>query len=507
MEATFSLALGCWLLLNKLSHMRWTSKVNVWMRVSEQFKLDRTQPSLDFVDVDVEDDVPVFIDPRALRLLPSLWASECVSLIQHFFRTVIAAIRDGNHDKAKQLLSALREPNETHLGLSRGRSRGRALGDDTADDVWEALSKSEAAKSGLLEDLEDTILMVEGVGADIVSDIATNLIREPLIHYTQDACRTYGIPMAEEVPSGAIWNPATNEWNAMYVELPTVNGKRLILVPKVLVRRRMDYDAEEYYRSYIIEFLRQQEMERNSSLVRLLKDGRPKVTVKSLEEKYGRGKATIVRETLKHPELLQRYRAAKSAKIAPPLSHLDIATSGGTPAPEWDKLLSDVRSIPTGATHAVAYEKAIEILLTALFYPALSSPQSQFEIHDGRKRIDISYTNVADRGFFRWLSLHYPSSLIFVECKNYSKDIANPELDQLTGRFSVNRGRFGIVVCRSFEDKDLFIQRCVDTAKDQRGFVVPLDDGDLELLVTAVKNPTWQLEFDLISERFQRLIR
>lgn len=78
-------------------------------------------------------------------------------------------------------MRVLREPNETHLGLSAGRSKGRALGTELARDVWKALSQSEAAKSGLLRDLEDTILMVEGISVDIVSDMTTNIIRGPLI--------------------------------------------------------------------------------------------------------------------------------------------------------------------------------------------------------------------------------------------------------------------------------------------------------------------------------------
>jgi hypothetical protein len=41
------------------------------MRVSEHYQLERSQPSLDFVDVDIGGDTPVFVSPRALTLLPS----------------------------------------------------------------------------------------------------------------------------------------------------------------------------------------------------------------------------------------------------------------------------------------------------------------------------------------------------------------------------------------------------------------------------------------------------
>src|SRR5262249_37063537 len=98
------------------------------MRVSDYFKLKRSQPTLDFVDVDVRGDSKIFVDPRALRLLHSSWADECAALVQSFFHTVLKAIRRGANGKARMLLSVLKEPNETHLGLSKGKAQGRALG-------------------------------------------------------------------------------------------------------------------------------------------------------------------------------------------------------------------------------------------------------------------------------------------------------------------------------------------------------------------------------------------
>jgi hypothetical protein len=55
------------------------------MRVSEYYHLKRGQPELDFVDVDIYGDVRIYVDPRALRLLPSRWGDECVSMIQKMF--------------------------------------------------------------------------------------------------------------------------------------------------------------------------------------------------------------------------------------------------------------------------------------------------------------------------------------------------------------------------------------------------------------------------------------
>ena len=75
------------------------------MRVSQYFKLGKTQPYLDFVDVRVDTDLPVFVDPGRLRSLHSVWASECISLLQDYFENVLRMIAGGDHDGAIGLLS------------------------------------------------------------------------------------------------------------------------------------------------------------------------------------------------------------------------------------------------------------------------------------------------------------------------------------------------------------------------------------------------------------------
>jgi hypothetical protein len=456
------------------------------MKVSEYYHLNRTQPELDFVDVDVVGDVRIFVDPRALRLLDSEWGAECRYLIQNCFKTVLDALRLGNDDQALLILSALREPNETHLGLSRGRAQGRALGNESAIDVADSLSQSVAARTGLLEDLEDTILMVENIGPDIISDMTTNIIRNPLIKYTQKMCEYYDIPL-QNVASGRLWNPDSHEWFTMMVKQPVVNGRRLLLVPKSIVRLHIDYDPQEYYRLYILEHLRGIELSANTELVKLLKSGERRVPNKYLEKKYGVGKDTSLKITMQYPDILTKYRSDKNRVIGSPLSHLELAEATQSTLPNWDKLLQDVLNTPAGTEEANNYHIRIEKILSALFSPDLSYPEIERKIHEGRKRIDITYTNVATKGFFKWVGDYAPAPYVFIECKNYSREIANPELDQISGRFSPRRGKFGVIICRKLENKELFFKRCKDTLHDDRGLIIPLDDEDLNILIAQMK--------------------
>jgi hypothetical protein len=477
------------------------------VRVSEHYSLGLTQPSLEFVDVDIRSDTRVFVDPRALHSLDSPWGNECVTLLQSFFTTVLDAIHRGNDNRARDLLASLTEPNETHLGLSRGRAQGRGMGRDLARETWEALRVSRAVSSGLIQDLEDTILFIDGIGIDIISDITTNIIRGPLIDFTNDACKYYGIPTTSGVASGRLWDHRRREWTNRFVSLPMTKHGPLLLVPKGIVRRSPTYAPGEYYNHYVLPFLQAEELQAGSSLVEILRGGRRRVTKKAVRTKYGTGKPVNLDTTLKNPAILDQYRQAKSRPQMPP-GHSEMAALTETAEPDWDALLQAVLDVPPGRDHADAYHRAVEALLSALLYPALDFPRREHKIHEGRKRIDINYTNVATRGFFYWLhSTHgTPAAFVPVECKNYGAEIANPEIDQLAMRFAPARGQFGMLCHRGYGDKARIIQRCRDAAIDGHGYVVALDDDDLAALVAERQATTDRLAFTRLHERFQELI-
>jgi hypothetical protein len=150
-----------------------------------------------------------------------------------------------------------------------------------------------------------------------------------------------------------------------------------------------------------------------------------------------------------------------------------------------------LRAIPRGKRTATAYHRQIASLLQEIFIFSFGPAAIEQEIDQGRKRLDIVYPNIAERGFFRWLSLHRRASHIIVECKNYTAEVANPELDQLTGRYAPWRSEVGLLVNRQISDKGRLIARCRDAAQAGRGIVIPLDDDDLATLASADLSPDW----------------
>ena len=50
------------------------------------------------------------------------------------------------------------------------------------------------------------------------------------------------------------------------------------------------------------------------------------------------------------------------------------------------------------------------------------------------------------------------------------------------------------------------MERCRDTARDGRGFIVPLDDDDVIELVKEHEKAPLSLEYPLLKKLFQQLI-
>jgi hypothetical protein len=454
------------------------------MRVSQAYGLNRNQSTLDFLDINLVTDIPVFLDATAIRSLESPWGHELKATLNNFFNLVLSNIRNGDHDAARNLLASLSESNEYHLGLSTGRSRGHAFGAGSARTVWSALANDKSNVVDLLDTIEDSILLVDGIGKDMISDAISNILRGPFIRFTQDACGYYGIPLVDQIESGPLWDVKMGCWDSALVRLPCheIYG-RFILVPKNIVRHQITCDAHDYYRHHLLPVMQRYEISIRSRLVQHRKNLTPFVTKKDLMEKYGANKLAIARQTELHPDALAEYKRFNERNATAPLSHNQVSDFVKEDRTDWDAFVDRLENLPTGRSSAGDYENLIEQIFTALFYPSLCNPDKQVDIHEGRKRIDITYTNEAREGFFYWIKNQLPSLFIIVECKNYGGEISNPEVDQLAGRFSPSRGKVGILVYRSISDRVRLDERCKDTAREDRGWIVNIDDSDLIALI------------------------
>ena len=463
------------------------------------------QAELDFVDIDTNIDTRLFVDPYAIDIRGDAWSSECSQYLRSFFNALISALRNGEDARAEHLASHLHEANETFLGLSRGRPQGRGIGRDQAAQILDALRRSRAVQTGLLSELAETELFIEGLGSDKISDLTTNILRGPLLNYTRQQANLWDMPITGDIALNPVWDPNQEDWVQSPRETIVIDGSPVILVPKFSVRKVLSLNSQEFYNDYMITYLQQEYLRSGQGLVRVLRSGaRAAPYKKDVKERHRKSKPALAAFAEQHPDVLAQYKRLAGAKGVLEADEIE---------PQFDErayaaqLRAELGRIGLGNAHASEYHRYCIGALTFLLFPDLITPVKEREIDQGRKRIDISYKNASRDGFFD-MALRSPQMRaidIPVECKNYTQDIANPELDQLTGRFSHVRGFLGLLCCRSFSDKARFVERCKDAVVHRGHFVIVLDDADLDIMLRNVEQAGREANDRFLRQRFAEL--
>lgn len=450
-------------------------------RFSEHFALKAKSEDLEFLDIYANQDIQLFLDPYGISAMRNAWSKKCELHIAGYFQYLVDSIRVGDKKSVKTLLNALHEVDEVALGYSEGTPSGRGIGDAQAQEIQHAFEISEAAKSGDIKDIADCALMIPGINRDKISDITANILKKPLIEFTQQQCSIHSIPM-QRVPINNVFDYDTLSFTSYFDNLPVINNMPKILLPISSVRRDPQLSKDKYYRNFVLEFLRAEHEHAGDALATILKNGRIVVRKKDLQQKYPMSTEFIYNFSKDHPKVLEKYKDE--------LRRTSLNNQAPALQPNKKVLTASDRAnilagIKTGNDEANSFHKLSFDSLIHILGARVSNPSSEVEINNGRKRIDIVFNNSDNSGFFKNLNqLHQVKCpKIFIECKNYGREIGNPEIDQLQGRFSERRGEFGILLCRSIENRPKMVARCRDVLHDRKGYVLVLDDSDIVSLL------------------------
>lgn len=482
------------------------------MKISKKFNLNKTQNELDFIDIDINKDLPLFIDPYRMSKMSGPFINEANGIINNYFSYLTELLVSGDYANARKIFTHLNEVNETCLGYSSKKPRGNGLGKKSTDEVFESLKGSKAVNLGILESLEDIQVFVPGVSSDRISDMTTNIIRKLLIEYTQNQCKIFNIPLTPNIASGMYWNPRSRQWEQELTDMLVINQKRYLLVPKIIVTYGDRINSGDYFQHFVLNFLQNENITEKTNLVQYRKGkrnkGEPFVTKKDIKERqlgtkekgFVPDKDWLANFTNAHQRVFSEFKDKSFSKMKP----LNFDEDRKAIA---DYLIKKLKSIPAGTANADEYHLTMLCILEFVYFPHISNPKKEVPINDGRKRIDIVYNNTANDGFFYDLFEKYniPANFIIVECKNYSSDIKNPELDQLLGRFSKHRGKFGISTSRKADDYGKIIKRCNDIYRDTNSLIVPLFDDDIISILNGIKLGNDNIGLELLLSKYTEI--
>ncbi|WP_117161161.1 hypothetical protein [Paraliobacillus sp. X-1268] len=171
-------------------------------------------------------------------------------------------------------------------------------------------------------------------------------------------------------------------------------------------------------------------------------------------------------------------------------------------------LISKLEKTEVGPSMANEYHDLIFDCLSQIFNDNLKGGKKEVKIDQGMKRIDIVFDNFDKEGFFAHIrdrfDVYCPK--IFIECKNYSSDPVNPEVDQLIGRLSDTSGKFGILVCRNVENEEKLMQRCRAALYKRQGHIIYLVDDDIKNLLRLKETGDDEGIINYLSEKWDSLI-
>lgn len=188
--------------------------------------------------------------------------------------------------------------------------------------------------------------------------------------------------------------------------------------------------------------------------------------------------ANVVDESIPKPKVKpNRIKTEKEKKV-------------GLPNPNLLKFpilcIEGLKKIAPGKSAATGYQKHVKQMIEVLFSPQeLRNLKLEEDVFGGIKRLDILASNKSKSGFFYSLTFHnnIQCPTIVIECKNYSHEIGNPELDQMGSRLGDKLGRVGILAYRRTANRGRIMKRCQEFFNNERKVILPLNDNDFRKLL------------------------
>ena len=419
------------------------------------------QAEVDFVIPDIEQDVPLCIDPFLLYKSRDPGLRDLHKSVVTVFNEGIRRFQAGDERGLNELIR-FPEAKEIGFGYSKTGTGGRGLGDKLNAILAEALVAAGELVDRGFSHVEELQLLVLGVGPDLTSDITANLIKTYLAQYTLTQAEQWSIPVSSHVPLRHAFDHSTFEWRDEYVDLPTnpLSGGPLLLVPRRMVRLLPGINYEDY---------------RKTDAARFLPAGNRQIGM------AGRAKPEIVAATRKQLAVLDRYvdRKERTASGAIPAlgesraSEAEIASTAS-------RLKRRLRELPAGRADAASYHDLVLEVMNFLFAPDLTDGEKEVRTVDGTDRRDLIFTNEGEASFLRYIRDSY-GLLLLIECKN-TASLEAKDLNQTAAYLGARIGHLGFVTTRS-SASDAVLRKSYsifnDTSSSPRKVIIVLSDEDL----------------------------
>jgi len=275
--------------------------------ISKEMGLNiNSHSEIEFVDVIINDDTKLFIDPCLIDTYKDEWAVSAQATIESYFSRFYEIYRNCEGDESKiRLFAHPHEINATKLGHGNG-DNGKAKTTEGMIGTFVGVESLFSKRVNLSHPI-DLPLFIKGFAEDCLSDMLTNILFKVLNDFTLLQCEKYGVSPSKVPKEYYYWDIHTRDWMLYQGNCLVIRNKVILLVPKWFIRKRFYYNANQYFSRIILEKLQQD----NAWIDKKGKVKKP--SKKSLKHEILQGGRSVVlaaiEYTKKDPSLLDGYHS------------------------------------------------------------------------------------------------------------------------------------------------------------------------------------------------------
>ncbi len=273
------------------------------MNVSDFFKIGKGHANMDFVDVYVNGDVALFIDPCLIETVSDDFCKNAkIVLVDYFDAFYKLYHTKATYQVKHDFFSHAHELNYTKLGYGNGNN-GKAKTAEGMIDTFSDVERLMDKKIDMCHAI-DLPIFIENFAEDCMSDMITNILFKNLNEFTIQQCKKYGVQTQKSDNEHYYWDVSSHNWEKYQGEYLVIDKKIIVLVPKNIVRNKYFYSAGQYFSSVIVERAREEKAmyDAKGKKIPPQKGSIEKELLENVNKKQA-----IVRETAEHPDCLKRY--------------------------------------------------------------------------------------------------------------------------------------------------------------------------------------------------------
>lgn len=209
----------------------------------------------EFVDVVVNDDNLLFIDPMLLEMAGGEWCQEANATVKSFFDAFYESYKKKDMVKKAELLAHAGEQNGTRLGYGRGdNGKGNTL--NGLLDIFAPLELL-LQEISTMKKAEDLPLLIPDFAEDGLSDLLTNVLHDQLNEFTLQQMEKFGV-RSNDSKALWTWDRKLSCWKEIKRPSCCINGQELLVIPKQIVRKKYLFSTNQYFNRIILERIREE---------------------------------------------------------------------------------------------------------------------------------------------------------------------------------------------------------------------------------------------------------